>query len=183
MCSILERCQTILLTGEVIMKNAEVAARNILLGNGGHGMKEGELVEALKNIKDLEKFLYTMSKCPKDYLTTHLISGEKPDIVEGWKGWFKIDERYDKSWGFEKSHPGCYIYALFEDGPPEEVSPVFADVIYIGESRAVSRDSMYGRSSDFRSTIKNDNVRNPYGNGLKFREIFGKEKLSSVYRG
>ena len=113
MCSILERCQTILLTGEVIMKNAEVAARNILLGNGGHGMKEGELVEALKNIKDLEKFLYTMSKCPKDYLTTHLISGEKPDIVEGWKGWFKIDERATTSHGDLKSRIRGVISMLF----------------------------------------------------------------------
>lgn len=161
---------------------AEVAAKNILLGNGGHGLKEAELIEALKGIKDLEKFLYTMSKCPKDYLTVHPISGEKPDIDKGWHGWFGIEEKYNEDWGFTKSHPGCYIYALFEDGPPEEVNPIFADVIYIGESRAVSRDSMYGRSSDFRSTIKNDAVRNPYGNGLKFKELFGKEKLKHVYR-
>ena len=40
---------------------------------------------------------------------------------------------------------------------------------------------MYGRSSDFRSTIKNDAVRNPYGN-LKVQRTFGKEKLKHVYR-
>ena len=91
-------------------------------------------------------------------------------------------ETYQPEWDFEKSHPGCYVYALFPDGPPSEVDPHYANVIYIGESRAVSRDSMYGRSSDFRSTINNDAVRNPYGNGLKFKELYGKDMLKHVYR-
>jgi len=58
-------------------------------------------------------------------------------------------------------------------------------VIYIGETRCdgtvVSRKGMWSRRSDFRSTVQSDGkVKNPYGNALKFLELYGKEELNNV---
>ena len=118
-----------------------------------------------------------MSKCPKDYLTVHPISGEKPDIDSMATG--LVSKKNITKTGPHKVTSGLLYLCTFEDGPIEEVNQIFADVIYIGESRAVSRDSMYGRF-DFRSTTKNDAVRNPYENVTVQRTFGRKEK--HVYR-
>ena len=58
-------------------------------------------------------------------------------------------------------------------------------VIYIGETRCdgtvVSRKGMWSRRSDFRSTVQsNGEVKNPYGNAVRFLELYGKEELNNV---
>lgn len=59
------------------------------------------------------------------------------------------------------------------------------EIIYFGESRCDNqgkgRKGIWSRRSDFRSTITGNNIRNPYGNGSKFLELFGKEKTNSVW--
>ncbi len=60
-------------------------------------------------------------------------------------------------------------------------------IIYIGESRcdnqnfSKGRKGMWNRRSDFRSTILGNNIRNPYGNGSKFLELFGREMLNLIW--
>jgi len=59
------------------------------------------------------------------------------------------------------------------------------DVIYIGETRCdgtvVSRKGMWSRRSDFRSTVQSEGkVKNPYGNALKFLELYGVNELVNV---
>lgn len=59
------------------------------------------------------------------------------------------------------------------------------DVIYIGETRCdgtvVSRKGMWSRRSDFKSTVQsNGKVKNPYGNALRFLELYGKKELNKV---
>ena len=61
-------------------------------------------------------------------------------------------------------------------------------LIYIGETRCngslgntKTRPGMWARRADFRSTIMGENIRNPYGNGLKFLEVYGRKGLDCVY--
>ena len=59
------------------------------------------------------------------------------------------------------------------------------EVIYIGETRCdgtvVSRKGMWSRRGDFRSTAQaNGKVKNPYGNALKFLEVYGIEEMDNV---
>ncbi len=55
------------------------------------------------------------------------------------------------------------------------------EIIYIGETRSSTRAGMWARRYDFRSTIKNNNkIKNPYGNGTKFLEVFGIDEIENV---
>lgn len=59
------------------------------------------------------------------------------------------------------------------------------EVIYIGETRCTKTDKngragMWARRSDFKSTILGENIQNPYGNGTRYLEKFGKD-ISKVY--
>jgi len=47
------------------------------------------------------------------------------------------------------------------------------ELIYVGETRSSTRNGMWARRSDFRSTVRGGNrIKNPYGNGTKFLELF-----------
>lgn len=55
------------------------------------------------------------------------------------------------------------------------------DLIYIGETRSSTRNGMWARRGDFRSTVKGGSrIKNPYGNGTKFLEVFGYSEMSNV---
>ena len=74
------------------------------------------------------------------------------------------------------------MYGLFsENGPPDNVDILDPGVIYIGESRATTRNCMLGRRTDFKGTVRNDRL-SPYGCGTAFKEKYGKEKIDHVYQ-
>ena len=61
------------------------------------------------------------------------------------------------------------------------------ELIYIGETRCDNilspntRPGMWARRGDFRSTVLGKDIRNPYGNGSKFLEIFGRDAIKDTY--
>tara|TARA_A100001035_G_scaffold264749_1_gene246331 strand:+ start:582 stop:1226 length:645 start_codon:yes stop_codon:yes gene_type:complete len=164
---------------------SETLAENIVKGSGGHGLKQNELVKIFEKIENLEDFAYTLKKVlehgGKDYLTTQVFTNTMPSFKNFTK-WHHIDEKYEASWGFDKKDAGCYMYGLFsENGPPANVDILDPGVIYIGESRATTRNCMLGRRTDFKGTVRNDRL-SPYGCGTAFKEKYGKEKIDYVYQ-
>ena len=163
---------------------SKVLAENIVKGSGGHGLKEDQLVKIFDNIPNLEDFAYTLKKVyehgGKNYLTTQKYMLAAPAFDKFTK-WHHIDEKYDPSWGFDKKDAGCYLYGMFKDGPPQEVDFIHSGVIYIGESRATTRNCMLGRRTDFKGTVRNDRL-SPYGCGTAFKEKIGKEYIDYVYQ-
>lgn len=160
-------------------------AHNIRVGSGNHGLSEDQLYEIFKNCGQPDMLAYSLFKCAevsgKSAFTTQVLTQEEPDLSK-FTTWHQIDEQWSRDWGFEKTNPGCYVYGLFENGAPEDPAD-FLDphVIYIGESRATTRNCMLGRRTDFKGTVRNDRL-SPYGCGTAFKEIFGREKIDKVYQ-
>lgn len=161
-----------------------ILAENIVKGSGGHGLKKAQLVKIFDKIDNLEDFTYTLKKVlehgGKDYLTTqsHQLS---PPAFSNFTKWHHIDEKHDLSWGFDKKDAGCYMYGLFRDKPPANADVLQPGIIYIGESRATTRNCMLGRRTDFKGTVRNNRL-SPYGCGTAFKEKYGKETIEYVYQ-
>ena len=164
---------------------AKILAKNIHSGSGNHGLSEEELYNLFKNCNKLEQFAYTLRKCVEfsqanSFITQEIII-DQPNI-DKFTQWHHIDEPWNESWGFEKTHPGCYLYAVFENGPPPKRAKFLDEaVIYIGESRAITRNSMLGRRTDFKGTVRNNRL-SPYGCGTVFKESIGQEKIDHCYQ-
>ena len=166
------------------MSSARILAKNIRMGSGNHGLTEDQLYEIFKD-SNVEQFAYSLKKCAElsgvEYFVTQLKTTVKPSFTEFTK-WHHIDEQWNESWGFEKTHPGCYIYGVFETTPANSHADFLsAEVIYIGESRAVTRNCMLGRRTDFKGTIRNNRL-SPYGCGTAFKENFDSKLIDKCYQ-
>lgn len=164
---------------------ARILAQNIRSGSGNHGLTEDQLYDIFSKCDRVDQLAYSLYKCSeisgKGAFTTQLTTLTQPCLTN-FTDWHHIDETWKESWGFDKAHPGCYIYGIFEQGAP--IGPadfLGATVIYIGESRATSRHSMLGRRTDFKGTVRNERL-SPYGCGTVFKDIFGQEKINFVYQ-
>lgn len=167
------------------MNPARILAQNIRTGSGNHGLTEDQLYDIFSKCSKIDQLAYSLYKCAeisgKEAFTTQVSTQTKPNITN-FTIWHHIDEPWNESWGFDKSHPGCYIYGLFENEIPTGPADFLGtEIIYIGESRATSRNSMLGRRTDFRGTVRNVRL-SPYGCGTAFKELFGKEKIDNVYQ-
>lgn len=169
------------------MENLEARklARNIRLGSGNHGLTEDQLYEIFSHSNNIDQLAYSLRKCAelsgKNYFVTQDQAVAAPDFTK-FTHWHHIDEQWNESWGFSKTNPGCYVYGIFDKHP----GPISADflgpeVIYIGESRAVTRNCMLGRRTDFKGTVRNERL-SPYGCGTAFKENFGKEMIDKCYQ-
>jgi|TARA_A100001388_G_scaffold275857_1_gene262244 hypothetical protein len=163
---------------------SKILAENIVKGSGGHGLKQDQLVKIFDKIDNLEDFAYTLKKViehgGKDYLTTQSFSNPMP-AFDTFTRWHHIDEKYDPSWGFDKKDAGCYMYGMFKDSPPEVADILQPGIIYIGESRATTRNCMLGRRTDFKGSVRNVRL-SPYGCGTAFTQKIGKEYIDNVYQ-
>jgi len=163
---------------------ARVLAKNIREGSGNHGLSEDQLYNIFVNCPNVDQLAYTLQKCVehggKEAFSTQVSTIVKPTLTSFTK-WHQIDEKWNINWGFIKTQPGCYIYGLYENGAPTTTDFLDAGVIYIGESRAVTRNCMLGRRTDFKGTVRNDRL-SPYGCGTAFKENFGKDKIDHVYQ-
>lgn len=164
---------------------ARILAQNIRSGSGNHGLTEDQLYNVFKHCNNIDQLAYSLFKCAevsgKGAFATQLVTQIKPNILS-FTTWHQIDESWNDTWGFDKAHPGCYVYGLFENGAPAGPADFLdAGVIYIGESRATSRNSMLGRRTDFRGTVRNERL-SPYGCGTAFKEAFGQDKIDHVYQ-
>jgi hypothetical protein len=164
---------------------ARILAQNIRSGSGNHGLTEDQLYNIFSKCDRVDQLAYSLYKCAeisgKGSFTTQPTLQSKPSHND-FTTWHQIDEQWDKSWGFEKTNPGCYVYGLFENTVP--IGPanfLDANVIYIGESRATTRHSMLGRRTDFKGTVRNERL-SPYGCGTVFKNLFGKNKIDLVYQ-
>lgn len=159
-------------------------AQNIRAGSGNHGLTEDQLYEVFKDCNHIDLLAYSLFKCAeisgKAAFTTQIKTIEEPKL-DSFTVWHHIDETWNSNWGFDKWHPGCYLYGLFKSPPEGLASYLDPRVIYIGESRAVTRNSMLGRRTDFRGTVRNDRL-SPYGCGTAFKEKFGKDRIEEVYQ-
>lgn len=163
---------------------ARTLAKNIRTGSGNHGLTEDQLYEVFVHCSNIDQLAYTLKKCVehggKDAFSTQTSTIVKPSLNSFTK-WYHIDAKWDSSWGFHKQQPGCYIYGLYEQDIPATADFLDAGVIYIGESRAITRNCMLGRRTDFKGTVRNDRL-SPYGCGTAFKECFGKEKIDFSYQ-
>ena len=159
-------------------------AHNIRAGSGNHGLTEDQLYNIFKDCSQIEMLAYSLFKCAevsgRDAFSVHAISIDEPDLTK-FTTWHHIDESWSDDWGFNKAQPGCYIYGLFEESPTGFADFLGPNVIYIGESRATTRNCMLGRRTDFKGTVRNDRL-SPYGCGTAFKEKFGKENIDKVYQ-
>jgi len=164
---------------------ARILARNIRLGSGNHGLTEDQLYEIFSHSNNIDQLAYSLRKCAelsgKNYFVTQDQAVAAPDFTK-FTQWHHIDEQWNESWGFSKTNPGCYVYGIFEQHPGA-VSADFLgpEVIYIGESRAVTRNCMLGRRTDFKGTVRNERL-SPYGCGTAFKENFGKATIDKCYQ-
>lgn len=163
---------------------ARVLAKNVREGSGNHGLTEDQLYNVFVHCPNIDQLAYTLQKCVehsgKGAFSTQSSLIVKPSL-DAFTLWYHIDAKWNSSWGFSKTQPGCYIYGLFENGAPAVADFLDSGVIYIGESRAVTRNCMLGRRTDFKGTVRNDRL-SPYGCGTAFKENFGKEKIDHVYQ-
>jgi hypothetical protein len=164
---------------------ARILSQNIRSGSGNHGLTEDQLYSIFENCDNIDQLAYSLYKCAeisgKSAFTTQLVTVSRPDLTK-FTIWHQIDEQWDQSWEFEKAHPGCYVYGLFENGVPDGPADFLgSEVFYIGESRATSRNSMLGRRTDFKGTVRNERL-SPYGCGTAFKQHFGKDKIDHVYQ-
>ena len=164
---------------------ARILAQNIRSGSCNHGLTEDQLHDVFKNCTNIDQLAYSLYKCAevsgKAAFTTQLVTLTRPELT-AFTGWHQIDEPWNASWGFDKAHPGCYVYGLFETGAPTGPAEFLdAGVFYIGESRATSRHSMLGRRTDFKGTVRNERL-SPYGCGTAFKLNFGRDKIDHVYQ-
>lgn len=165
---------------------SKILAENLANGSGGHGIKQEILEQIFSQHEDkLDDLCYTFKKV---FSTSgpEFFSTQKIDIQNPWDlkftKWHHIDESWNADWGFDKKDAGCYVYGLFEQGPPEG-SANFLDtnVIYIGESRATTRNCMLGRRTDFKGTVRNNRL-SPYGCGTAFKNNFDKSLIDKCYQ-
>jgi len=167
-----------------MIDKAKILAKNIRAGSGNHGLKESQLYDILKNCPDVDQLAYTLKKCAElnggDFFVTQDSSQTKPSLTD-FTSWHQIDEKWSSSWGFDKNHPGCYLYGIFDTAPTGPADFLGDEVIYIGESRAVTRNCMFGRRTDFRGTIRNNRL-SPYGCGTAFKENFGASLIDKCYQ-
>lgn len=166
-------------------KLANALAKNIRAGSGNHGLTEDQLYNIFKNCNNVDQLAYSLYKCAeitgKSAFTTQIFTLTRP-VFTDFTVWHQIDEPWNSSWGFDKAHPGCYVYGLFENvAPAGPANFLDTGVFYIGESRATSRHSMLGRRTDFKGTVRNERL-SPYGCGTAFKAVFGKEKIDYVYQ-
>lgn len=163
---------------------ARILAKNIRQGSGCHGLSEEELYKIFAPCANIDQLAYTLYKCAevsgKSAFTAQAQTIDPPDFTK-FTVWYHIDQSWSESWGFPKSHPGCYIYGLFDRVPNGAADFLDQGVIYIGESRATSRNSMLGRRTDFKGTVRNERL-SPYGCGTAFKESFGADKIDNVYQ-
>jgi hypothetical protein len=167
-----------------MIDKAAILARNIRVGSGNHGLTEQQLYEIIKHCPDVDQFAYSLKKCAElsgtDFFVTQENAQIKPALTD-FTEWHQIDEPWNESWGFDKKHPGCYVYGLFDSQPVGPADFLAPEVFYIGESRAVTRHCMLGRRTDFKGTVKNNRL-SPYGCGTAFKETFGKDLIDQCYQ-
>jgi hypothetical protein len=166
-------------------KLARILAQNIRSGSGNHGLTEDQLYEIFQPVNNVDQLAYSLYKCAevsgKSAFTTQLVTLSRP-LLSDFTAWHQIDKPWNESWNFDKAHPGCYIYGLFETVVPAGPADFLdSNVFYIGESRATSRHSMLGRRTDFKGTVRNDRL-SPYGCGTAFKMHFGKDKINYVHQ-
>jgi hypothetical protein len=164
---------------------ARTLAQNIRSGSGNHGLTEDQLYEVFRDYDKIDQLAYSLYKCAeisgKAAFTTQLVTQSRPEL-DAFTVWHQIDESWNESWGFDKAHPGCYVYGLFENGAPDTPADFLsAEVIYIGESRATSRNSMLGLRTYFKGTVRNNRL-SPYGCGTAFKENFGQDRIDYVHQ-
>ena len=164
---------------------SSILAENIVKGSGGHGLKKDALLKIFENADDqLDDFCYTIKKLfevsGSDFLSTQEMTVDKPSF-DSFTNWHHIDEQWNSSWGFDRKDAGCYIYGLYLTGAPDSANFLHEGVIYIGESRATSRNCMLGRRTDFKGTIRNERL-SPYGCGTAFKENFKKSDVDFCYQ-
>lgn len=164
---------------------ARLLAKNIRIGSGNHGLTEDQLYDVFKHCINVDQLAYSLKKCAelsgRDAFVTQEKSLERPQFDQFTK-WHHIDSKWDDSWGFPKTNPGCYVYGLFDNPPGDEPADFLSEaVIYIGESRAVTRNCMLGRRTDFKGTIRNNRL-SPYGCGTAFKENFDKSLIDNCYQ-
>ena len=166
------------------MDQARILAQNIRSGSGNHGLTEDQLYEIFVNSSNIEQLAYTLRKCVehggKESFSTHPATIIKPNF-KNFTVWHHIDEKWSASWGFDKTQPGCYIYGLYDSVPAGPADFLDAGVVYIGESRAITRNCMLGRRTDFKGTVRNPRL-SPYGCGTAFKKHFGADKIDKVYQ-
>lgn len=165
---------------------SSILAENIVNGSGGHGLKK-ELLEKIFQGHDalLDDFCYTIKKLVEtsgsEFISTQSLTINKPNSTD-FTVWHHIDEKWDVSWGFDKKDAGCYVYGLYPNGTPTgHADFLHKDVIYIGESRATTRNCMLGRRTDFKGTVKNPRL-SPYGCGTAFKNAFGADQIKFAYQ-
>ena len=165
---------------------AKILAENIAKASGGHGLKQEVLESIFTQHEDkLEELCYTFKKV---FTTSGLdaFSTQEMSLVDPWSleftKWHHIDESWNADWGFDKKDAGCYVYGLYKSGPPTGPADFLHEgVIYIGESRAVTRNCMLGRRTDFKGTVRNERL-SPYGCGTAFKENFDKADIDHCYQ-
>lgn len=163
---------------------ARVLAQNIRAGSGNHGLSEDSLYQIFASSSDVEQLAYTLRKCAEhsgqNFFSTHDLKIAKPALTD-FTVWHQIDEAWDSSWGFNKTQPGCYVYGLYDHKPTGPANFLDSGVIYIGESRAVTRNCMLGRRTDFKGTVRNNRL-SPYGCGTAFKNAFGTDRIDDTYQ-
>tara|TARA_B100000927_G_scaffold287983_1_gene281821 strand:+ start:2318 stop:2956 length:639 start_codon:yes stop_codon:yes gene_type:complete len=165
---------------------AKILAENLVKGSGGHGIKQDILEHIFAQHEDkLDDLCYTFRKV----FTTSgpdFFSTQKIDVQDPWQlkftKWHHIDEPWSTDWGFDRKDAGCYIYGMFKDNVPQgEANYLDPSVIYIGESRATTRNCMLGRRTDFKGTVRNNRL-SPYGCGTAFKNNFDKALIDNCYQ-
>lgn len=166
------------------MDLARILAQNIRIGSGNHGLSEDQLYQIFSASNNIDQLAYTLRKCVehggKDAFSTQPATIVQPDFKK-FTEWHHIDEKWSASWGFAKTQPGCYVYGLYDSKPTGPADFLDGGIIYIGESRAVTRNCMLGRRTDFKGTVRNDRL-SPYGCGTAFKNAFGADKIDDVYQ-
>lgn len=165
------------------MNEKQILIKNLVFASGAHGLNEEQLEKNLSSLTEVDKFVYTIQKAfelqKTDWMSSSFLLGQ--DVEEKWTTWHKVTEKYSPSWGFKKRQPGCYVYGLFKDKVPEIVDFLADEVIYIGQSRSVSRNAMLGRRADFVVTV----TKTPlvaHSCGRSFLSVFGKDNFDYVYQ-
>ncbi len=167
----------------MISDPARTLAQNIRAGAGNHGLSEDQLYQIF-SLADVEQLAYSLRKCVEhsgaDAFSTHPLTIVKPSLTN-FTVWHHIDEVWNSTWGFDKTQPGCYVYGIYDKVPAGPADFLDTGVIYIGESRAVTRNCMLGRRTDFKGTVRNNRL-SPYGCGTAFKENFGASQIDKTYQ-
>lgn len=164
----------------------KILADNIAKGSGGHGLRKEVLEQIFQGHEQhLDDFCYTLQKLfslgNTEFVSVHELEIQRPDFSK-FTVWHHIDETWSSTWGFDKKDAGCYVYGYFPKGAPAgSANYLDQGVIYIGESRATTRNCMLGRRTDFKGTVRNERL-SPYGCGTAFKENFQKSDIDHCYQ-